>query len=259
MHHMPPNMSTDTLHFTYSFVFGNGQQKVFQIAIRQDDLSLIHEATRPYPEWTRLTHEQCPNCPLSAADSPHCPAALSLSHIIDAFKQTASYDEVDVTIESNERFYVKHDSVQQGLSSMIGIHMATSGCPIMEKLKPMVRHHLPFATIEETQYRVLSMYLLAQYFRYRQGNTPDWELHGLMAIYRDISTLNQSFCRRLLTVIEEDASVNALVVLNCFADSVSLSVDNNMLTDLENLFRTYLTSTIPSLASAHNHAPRQAP
>lgn len=252
-------MSKDMIHFKYSFVFGNGQQKVFQIAIRREDLSLVHEAAQPYPEWTRLSHEQCPNCPLSEADSPHCPAALSLSPIIDAFKQTTSYDEVDVTIESNERFYVKHDSVQQGLSSMIGIHMATSGCPIMEKLKPMVRHHLPFATIEETQYRVLSMYLLAQYFRYRQGDTPDWDLQGLTASYYEISTLNQSFCRRLATVIEEDASVNALVVLNCFADSISLSLDGNMLADLENLFRTYLTPATPSPASVHNPAPRQAP
>ena len=252
-------MSKGLIHFKYSFVFGNGEQKTFRIAIRQDDLSLIHDIPEPYPEWTRLSNAQCPNCPLSEADSPYCPAALHLSHIIEAFKQTVSYDEVDVTIESNERFYVKHDSVQQGLSSMIGIHMATSGCPIMEKLKPMVRYHLPFATVDETKYRVLSMYLLAQYFRYRQGETPDWDLHGLMDIYQEISTLNQSFCRRLLTVIEEDASVNALVVLSCFADSVSLSLDGDMLTDLENLFRDYLTPATPAPASAHNHAPHQTP
>ena len=252
-------MSTGILRFKYRFVFGNGEQKIFRIAIRRDDLSLIHEAAQPYPEWTRLNHAQCPNCPLSEADTPYCPAALKLSPIIDAFKQTVSYDEVDVTIESNERFYVKHDSVQQGLSSMIGLHMVTSGCPILEKLRPMVRHHLPFATVEETKYRALSMYLLAQYFRYRQGDTPDWDLHGLMAIYHDISILNQHFCQRLSTVIEKDASVNAFVVLNCFADSVSLSLDGNMLSDLENLFQAYLTPSTTFPVSAHNHALHQAP
>jgi len=48
--------------------------------------------------------------------------------------------------------------------------------PIFEKLKPMVRFHLPFASIEETKYRAISMYLLAQYFLYQQGSQPDWDL-----------------------------------------------------------------------------------
>jgi len=256
-------MSENIIHFKYSFVFSNGDQKTFEIDLHKDDLTLIHEMTQPYPEWTRLSNGQCPNCPLSEADSPYCPAALNLSHIVEVFKKTVSYDEVDVTIESNERFYVKHDSVQQGLSSMIGIYMVTSGCPIMEKLKPMVRHHLPFATVEETKYRVLSMYLLAQYFRQRQGETPDWDFKDLTAMYNEIRTVNKNFCHRLSTVIEEDASINALVVLNCFADSVSFSLDGNMMADLEHLFQAYLRAekndALPSPACARNHALPRVP
>jgi hypothetical protein len=253
-------MSEDVIHFKYTFVFGNGDQKTFEIALRQDDLTLMHEIAQPYPEWTRLGNVQCPNCPLSEADNPHCPAALNLSHIIEVFKKTVSYDEVDVTIESDERFYVKHDSVQQGLSSMIGIYMVTSGCPIMERLKPMVRYHLPFATTEETKYRVLSMYLLAQYFRHRQGETPDWEFKDLSTIYNEIRTVNKNFCGRLSTVIEEDASINALVVLNCFADSVSFSLNGDMMADLEHLFQAYLRNdSLPSPACARNHALHRGP
>ena len=33
----------------------------------------------------------------------------------------------------------------------------------MESLKPMVRFHLPFATVEETVFRSVSTYLLSQY------------------------------------------------------------------------------------------------
>ena len=234
-------MSENVIHFKYSFVFENGDLKTFEIAIDQETLSLHRTISKPYPAWTRLSNVKCPNCPLSEQENPYCPAALNMAHIIEVFKKTVSHDEVDITIESNERFYVKHDSVQQGLSSMIGLHMVTSGCPIMEKLKPMIQHHLPFATVEETKYRVLSMYLLAQYFRYRRGETPDWNFKELTTIYSDIRTVNKSFCKRLSTVIEEDASVNALVVLNCFADSVSFSLDGDMMADLEHLFKAYLT------------------
>ena len=53
--------------------------------------------------------------------------------------------------------------------SLIGIYMVTSGCPIMDKLRPMARFHLPFASTEETIYRAISTYLLGQYFLEQKG------------------------------------------------------------------------------------------
>jgi hypothetical protein len=118
--------------------------------------------------------------------------------------------------------------------------MVTSGCPLMEKLKPMVRYHLPFATKEETKYRVLSMYLLAQYFRHKCGKTPNWDLQALMDMYHDIKLLNKDFSQRLAHVRIEDASLNALALLDVFAQNLTFAIDKDNLDELERLFHAYI-------------------
>src|SRR5262249_45179319 len=79
-------------------------------------------------------------------------------------------------------------------SSLIGIFMVTSGCPVMNKLRPMVDTHLPFMTSAESTYRVISMYLLAQFFRQRQGRKPDWALEGLLGVLEAAKETNAAFC-----------------------------------------------------------------
>jgi hypothetical protein len=104
----------------------------------------------------------------------------------------------------------------------------------------MVRFHLPFATIEETKYRAISMYLLAQYFLYQHGSQPDWDLKKLAEAYENVRIVNESFCKRLRTIKGKDANLNALVVLDIFADSVNFSIDSRMVDDLDYLFKGYI-------------------
>lgn len=109
----------------------------------------------------------------------------------------------------------------------------------MDKLRPMVRTHLPFATVEETMYRVLSMYLLAQYFVAKRKKEPDWELKKLVNIYSDIAIVNKHFRERLSAIKLNDATVNALVNLNCFADFTAFAIEENHLDEIELLFQAY--------------------
>lgn len=160
--------------------------------------------------------------------------------LVDFFKGTYSYEEVDVRLETPERSYSKRTSVQQAVSSVLGIYMVTSGCPIMNKLRPMVRFHLPFATIAETAYRAIAMYLMAQYFRKKRGLEPDWDLRDLALIYEDIQRVNTSFLKRLDEIETRDASANALVILDCFASQVAFSIDEEDLSEFEVFFAPYL-------------------
>ena len=64
---------------------------------------------------------------------------------------------------------------------------------------------------------------------------PDWTLKGLGDLYKEIRRVNQDFMKRLLTAVKGDASPNALVILNAFADAVSFTVDGKMLSDLEEM------------------------
>jgi hypothetical protein len=161
------------------------------------------------------------------------------SHLTDFFQDMISYKEVDLLVQSEERTYIKHTTLQQGISSLMGIYMVTSGCPIMEKLKPMVRYHLPFVTLRETRYRVISMYLLIQYFRYRRGKRPDWELKNLVRIYDEIQIVNKSFFQRLAHIKVMDATLNALIKLDMFAKHISMLVNKDSLDEMECLFKGY--------------------
>jgi len=159
-----------TISFHYKFTLSDGNIKEFDVELDGETLSLISKKKRSYPEWTRLPYHKCPNCPLSDAQNPQCPIAANLVDLVEFFKDSISHEEVDVEITMETRRYVKRTSLQIGISSLIGIYMVTSGCPVMDKLRPMVKTHLPFATREETMYRVLSMYLLAQYFLSKEGH-----------------------------------------------------------------------------------------
>ncbi len=53
-------------------------------------------------------------------------------------------------------------TAQQAMSSVLGLIMATAGCPWTDRLRPMARFHLPFASEAETVYRSVCMFLLAR-------------------------------------------------------------------------------------------------
>jgi hypothetical protein len=94
------------------------------------------------------------------------------------------------------------------------MYMVTSNCPVMDRLRPNVRFHLPFASEEETIYRAISMYLTAQYFRMRNGEAPDWELKKLADVYRGVSGVNRGMTERLAAASTKDANVNAVIHLS---------------------------------------------
>jgi hypothetical protein len=113
-----------------------------------------------------MSNFRCVHCPLK--DAEYCPLALRLPAIIEFFSNIYSYQTARIRVETEERTYFKETSVQHGLSSLLGIIMPASGCPIMANLKPMVPFHLPFASYAETEYRVFSTYLLDQYLRHKK-------------------------------------------------------------------------------------------
>jgi hypothetical protein len=109
----------------------------------------------------------------------------------------------------------------------------------MEKLKPMVLYHLPFATLEETRYRVITMYLFVQFFLYKKGKQTDWDLNNLNKIYEDISVVNENIKHRLSSLHVEDAVLNAIISLDCFARFVNLSAAD-IVKGIEPIYNSYI-------------------
>jgi hypothetical protein len=189
------------------------------------------------PAWTELGFHQCANCPLSTADTKRCPMAVRLVPLVALFQRVRSYDDVTAQVESDERTVTRRTSVQKVLRSLMGLLSASSDCPHIEFLKPMAHYHLPFSSREETVYRVVSTYLLAQYFLRQQGKAADEGLQGLKAHYRALQQVNQGMAARLGAIRDEggDSSVNALVLLDLFAQSLPDSID----ADLEELMPAF--------------------
>ena len=231
--------SDRTVTFNYKFKFRRGLEKDFNVKLDKNNLNLIKTEKESYPKWAELKYYKCPICPLNEDQHNFCPVAANLVEIVDFFQTSISYDEVDLLINTEQRGYIKHTTLQQGINSLIGIYMVTSGCPIMNKLRPMVRYHLPFATLQETRYRAISMYLLAQYFLYKRGKKPDWDLLNLIKIYDDIRIVNKYFFKRLSEIEIKDATLNAIVKLDMFAQHVSVSIDRNILHEMESSFDAY--------------------
>ena len=170
----------------------------------------------------------------------HCPVAVALIDVVDFCIDRISYQKVHATVITRNRTFVRDTTLQIALSSLIGIYMATAGCPVMDLLKPMARFHLPFADEDETMFRAMSAYLLGQYFIMKSGDQPDWKMKNLVGLYDEIKAVNSSFCSRLRTVTRKDSSVNALVGLDCFADAVIFSINQKFMEQLELLYQAYV-------------------
>lgn len=227
------------IEYRYRFVLAGGIEKNIPILLDSRTMNVVGRKRESYPPWTELGFYKCTHCRLDEAHHTYCPIAVNVHDVIEEFKGCVSFQNVDLFIDAESRQYVAHTTLQKGLGALLGIFMVTSGCPIMEKLKPMVRYHLPFATEEETVYRVISMYLFAQYFLFRRGEEPDWGLEKLVEIYRDVGLLNRCFCNRLKNMSPEDGCVNAVIILDCFAKSVILSVNQEMIREIETSFSAY--------------------
>ncbi len=130
-------------------------------------------------------------------------------------------------------------TVQAGVSSMVGLIIATCGCPHTQFFKPMACFHLPMASEEETVYRATSTYLLAQYFISRQGGVFEQDFSGLMKIYQDVHTVNVSTAERLRAASETDSSVNAIIILDMFAKALPYAIKES-LEEISHLFAPFL-------------------
>lgn len=230
------------IRISYNFIFPDGDAQTFDLRLDTRTLNLVTQPRAAPPPWTLLKRNQCVDCPLDASRHPFCPVALNFADVAEQFADRVSYQEVQVIVTTSERTYSKTTAIQQGLSSLLGVIMTTSGCPLMEPLKPMVRQHLPFATLTETVLRAVSTYLLAQYLRRSEEKPFEFGLAGLHQIYAKVALVNRDFVLRLHEAATEDADINALMGLDCFATMVPL-IAEDMLNGIKPYFSAYLTQS----------------
>ena len=176
-------------------------------------------------EWTLLDYHKCSICPLDSKIVRNCPIAFNISGLIERFSNVVSFENATIYVTTPERTYFTRASVQNGLRSILGIYNASSGCPHMKILKPMVRFHLPFASTEETVYRQVSCYLMSQYFAHTGGMCADIDLQELRQKNKNIDLVNKSLLNRIREAVEKDANLNALTGLNTYGAILELEIE----------------------------------
>lgn len=228
---------SDSLSIRYRFDLPDGSTKTLEFTFGASDFRMHQEAAENAPFWTELGFSRCANCPLEELKNTHCPAALHMAPAVEPLKALVSFDTVGVTVTTLERTVYAETSAQQAMSSVLGLIMATSGCPWTDHLRPMARFHLPFASEAETLYRSISMFLLAREMSGAEGRGG---FTALEELYRNLHVVNRDMSRRLGAATRTDPARNALALLDSYTTLLPAALDGSF-ADLKPLFDAWQT------------------
>lgn len=217
----------------YVFKMEDGKVLEYHVEFERQREPKLDKAA--HPAWTELEFHKCPNCPLNPEEYSHCPVALDAQEIVLGFNEVLSCKATDIHVRTPEREYFKHTDAQTGLRALIGFVMASSSCPILSTMRGMAYFHLPFASLDETVFRIASSYLLKQYYNLKKGEEPDFELEGLKHYFKEMQTLNYQFLERIRAGCEADSNLNVLATLFTISSMLSLSLERH-LKEIEYLF-----------------------
>jgi hypothetical protein len=214
-------------NYVYTFVFADQRRITFTVA-----LDAVSQKTSSCPlvppAWALLRYHQCPPCPLHGPEHLYCPVALAVADLVTTFKDTASYVRCTVSCVSPERTVIKETTVQVGLSSILGLLMATSGCPVMDYFKPLARFHLPFASVEEAIFRAVSVYMLRFYYRQDRQQGDVFRLDDIKKHYGLVKQVNKGLLQRIRSITDRDADNNAIITLTSLSQILEMEIDANL-------------------------------
>lgn len=210
----------------YLFDFKKGDSRSFDTHV-----DLMSKTPVPYtqdnPAWAELDSQKCPHCPLSSREYKYCPAALSITDIVEYFSANPRNEKTQCTVIFPDKYIVVEKPIYESISSLIGLRFATSFCPILREFRLMVRFHDPFSSPIHTVYRATSTYLLKQYFKQTNGQTPDWGLKSLKEFYEKLAVINRKMGDRLKKTGSSHCDPCS-VVLNVFTLAMTLLFDEHV-------------------------------
>lgn len=222
-----------TITFQYCFNLETGIQEKFPIYLNVKNLQMLNTIPSDLPKWADRKLHRCPNCRLTEDSIQYCPLAVRLVDICDRFKQFNSTEQIYIDIFTPERVISHKSFLQTGISSLIFLIIAVSGCPNTAFLKPMARFHLPFPSeydqitvhqMEEIIFRSVSTYLLNQYFLLENGQKTDLALNEFERNYRDFHIIITNITNRLREAGVSEAVLNALVILDMHTNILSKNI-----------------------------------
>lgn len=216
------------INITYRFELNDKNSQSYILKFDEATMRMISDTDEISDDWTQLNYKKCDHCPLNSETNVQCPIAKNIKNVASHFAADKSFKEATIYVHTKERIYVKKASLQEGLQGIFGLIMATSGCPHMDFLRPMARFHLPFSNYVETMVRSISIYLMRQYFLLKEGKLSTLDLKNLEESYAMVAKVNKGIVERIRSVSQGDADRNALVILDGFAQILTMEIKGDM-------------------------------
>jgi hypothetical protein len=232
-----------SIRILYDFQFEDGKEARINLEIDSKTLQLVSSDKPTGPEWAKLDFHKCPNCTLKKETTTYCPLAINIEELITKFDGYLSYDKILLRVVTKNRNYSKRTSLQQGISSLLGLIFASCGCPQTLFFTPMAYFHTPLSSVKETVFRAVSSYMIAQHLLKKEGHAYDEDLKGLEKIYQEMQIVNLAVADRLRAATTSDSTVNAVILLDTYAKALPLVIDT-ALSELQDIFYPYISHHI---------------
>ncbi len=229
-------MEAETRTFDYKIFFKSSEYQFdYSVTISNDNYQ-HPPPVKEKPEWCALEYKKCPNCTLSGIWHTECPLALRLIPFVE-LPSCNSYDEVHAEVEFDGMKVTLDTSAQEAFSSLLGLVMATSGCPHTEFFKPMAWYHRPFSSPDEAMYRACTTYLFS-HFVHQGDSQQDLSFDFLKVVYQNIHTINVHIASRIKNYLETDSAINAIVLLDLITKDLPIAIDED-LEEIKNMFSSH--------------------
>lgn len=221
-------MTDAMVPITYIFHLAQGRRETITLTFQKSTFLVYDGGAAATEPWVQLVFHQCRHCPLDPMIMKNCPFAQALSPFLKRFDEFYSYEKSIIEVITPQRRFLADGPLQQGMASLVGLIGATSGCPSLAFFRPMARFHLPFASEEETLCRVFSFHLLGQYLHQGGTGSVPVSVAALRRHYEAAGLVNQGMAERIRSAFQKDAVVNALVILDTFAQAAPCVIEEKL-------------------------------
>lgn len=225
---------------TVTYRFSDDVKCLADYTAKVDPLTCSLAALKDFdaPQWTSTRFYRCKAC--VATKATHCPAAMTLAHLSQAFQDMPQTNgtKLNIDVITPERTYSKRTTFEAGFVSLIGFALTFSGCPAFKPFQPMGYFHLPFASLEETLMHATSAHFMRHYFNHQENEISfpkDGGLADMVALYGAIEETNKHLIERLRKAGQTHGQV-PLTILQFLSQSAHASFSDGM-ADLKPYFK----------------------
>lgn len=215
--------------FEFRIRWGDGRRFEYGIELDYNTWTPVAPPKKSrQPAWTRLSHKQCAHCPLRGPE--RCPAAVPLVPVVEAIRKERSGAPATTEIRSldGRRRYRLRGGLSEVFGPLVKLLLTTSGCPILDRLRPAIRLGAPLATPDQLTRAILAGGLLGEFARTGGSTTEPAFKAALRVLIDDADAAVAGLLERVRSLNPKDAVVNALLGLHAALSTARMALDHGL-------------------------------